>query len=384
MKIECLAVTQEDNKINDKEMYIFGGKVAGICYMQEDYFENKFENNELAEKRAKFVSSSGHHSVFDHSFITLKISSIPKILAMLLNSTEYYTTSEKSARYTFMKPKSQLECVMYEKWTVKFKDLIIKQYPTMDNKLIEKLAIENARYMLSVYTPTTMAWTVSFRQLAYIVKWLDKLSISTSDTRLKESAIELSNLIKDKTSCHTLIVDNKNREFEFLRNTGDINNQEFFKDLYQTTYLSSYAQIAQSQRHRTLHYEIETGDFGYYVPQIINYFGLNEEWLSDISQLEEVTPQGKLVKVLEQGRAVKFFDKCKERLCGRSQLEVALQTALTLEKFIANKHNLSNSSKEALFNVSPNCTVVTKCKMDSIECKEICMWGGKYGLNRLI
>ncbi len=199
MKIQCLAVTHEDNNINDKEMYTFGGKVAGICYMQEDYFENKYDNDELAEKRAKFVANTGHHSVFDHSYITLKFSGIPKILAMLLNSTEYYTTSEKSARYTVMQPQSELETTMYEKWTAKFEELIIKKYPKMDDKLISKLAIENARYMLSVYTPTTMAWTVSFRQLAYVVRWLDRFARMTSDTRLKTSVEELSKLIKEKT-----------------------------------------------------------------------------------------------------------------------------------------------------------------------------------------
>ncbi len=384
MKIECLAVTHEDNKINDNEMYTFGGKVAGICYMQEDYFENKFGNDELAEKRANFVANTGHHSVFDHSFITLRLSGVPKIVAMLLNSTEYYTTSEKSARYTIMQPESELEGSLYEKWTVKFKELIVRQYPQMEEKLVEKLAIENARYMLSVYTPTTMAWTVSFRQLAYVVKWLDTFESSSQPQRLKDSVKELSTLIKEITNCQNLIVENKGRDFEFFREDGEITNAEFFGDIYQTTYLSTYAQLAQAQRHRTLHYEIETGDFGYYVPELINHFGLKNEWLNDIKQLEEFVPQGKLIKVLEQGRAIKFFDKCKERLCGRAQLEIALQTALNLEKFIASKENLSTTSKEALFNVSTGSEALCKCQMKGIECKEPCMWGGKYGLNRLI
>ncbi len=384
MKIECLAVTHEDNNINDKEMYIFGGKVAGICYMQEDYFENKFGNDEQAEKRAKFVANTGHHSVFDHSFVTLRLSGVPKIVAMLLNSTEYYTTSEKSARYTFMQPESQLESTLYEKWTLRFKELIVKQYPQIDEKSVEKLAIENARYMLSVYTPTTMAWTVSFRQLAYTVKWLEHFALGNSPQKIKDSVKELSKLIKELTNCNSLIVENKGREFEFFRNDGELNNVEFIGDIYQTTYLSTYAQLAQAQRHRTLHYEIETGDFGYYVPQLISHFGLTDEWISDISSLEEFVPQGKLVKVLEQGRATKFFDKCKERLCGRAQLEIALQTAVILEKFIANKRNLSETSKQALYKVSTDSKVHCKCQMEGIECKEVCMWGGKYGLNRLI
>lgn len=384
MKIECLAVTHEDSVINDDELYIFGGKVAGICYMKEDYFETKFSNNTTAKKRAGFVANSGHHSVFEHGFITLKLSGIPKILAMLLNSTEYYTTSEKSARYTFMKPETEIENSMYTKWTEKFGELIFMKYPNIDNKLVEKLAIENARYMLSVYTPTTMAWTVSFRQLAYIIRWVDLLVDNTEDEKLKQASLEFSKLIKDITDCDKLIIENKNREFEFFRNKSEINNVEFFGDVYQTTYFGTYAQLAQAQRHRTLHYEIERGDYGYYVPEIIKVFDLTDEWLSDIGQLEDLVPQGKLVKILEQGRAIKFFDKAKERLCGRAQLEIALQTKDTLQKFIDNKENLSNSSLNSLNNIIGKNEVVTKCSMNGFKCQEICRWGAKFGLDRLI
>lgn len=384
MKIECLAVTHEDNVINDNELYNFGGKVAGICYMKDDYFETKFDNDETAKKRAGFVAKSGHHSVFEHGFVTLKLSGIPKILAMLLNSTEYYTTSEKSARYTFMKPETELENDLYVKWTEKFKELILKQYPDMDTKLVEKLSIENARYMLSVYTPTTMAWTVSYRQLAYIIKWIDLLVDETDDDILKKSALEFSELVKNLTNCNKLIVENKNRKFEFIKKQGEINNVEFFGDMYQTTYLATYAQVAQLQRHRTLHYEIEVGDYGYYVPKLIKEYSLETEWLDDIGCIEGIVPQGKLVKVLEQGRAIKFFDKAKERLCGRAQLEVALQTKETLNKFIDSRNNLSKSSSDSLNNIINDNKVITKCSMKNFECKEICRWGAKFGLDRLI
>ena len=47
-----------------------------------------------------------------------------KIIAMILNSTEFYTTSEKSARYTLMKPETEREAMLYEKWQKIFKEEI--------------------------------------------------------------------------------------------------------------------------------------------------------------------------------------------------------------------------------------------------------------------
>ena len=40
---------------------------------------------------------------------------------------------------------------------------------------VGKLAQENARYMISVFTPTTMEYTVSFRQLFLIIDYFEKL-----------------------------------------------------------------------------------------------------------------------------------------------------------------------------------------------------------------
>ena len=121
MKIEAkvIALTNEVNttdKVDDSHLFIYGGKAAGVCYMPEDYFDGKIQNEATATKRAIGTCSSGHHSVFEHGSLSLQISGIPKIMAMLLNSTEQYSTSEKSARYTVMRPETQLETDIYDKW----------------------------------------------------------------------------------------------------------------------------------------------------------------------------------------------------------------------------------------------------------------------------
>ena len=116
---------------------------------------------------------SGHHSVFGHAHYNLIFEGIPKILAMILNNEKIYNTSEKSARYTKMEP-SEEEKVLYEKWIEKYKKVIKEEYPEFDDKKVKKLAQENARYLISIFTPATiMGYTVNFCQLNYIVHWFE-------------------------------------------------------------------------------------------------------------------------------------------------------------------------------------------------------------------
>ena len=402
MKIEAkvIALTNEVNttdKVDDSHLFIYGGKAAGVCYMPEDYFDGKIQNEATATKRAMGTCSSGHHSVFEHGSLSLQISGIPKIMAMLLNSTEQYSTSEKSARYTVMRPETQLENDIYDKWKIKFEQAIEEARPDIDAKTRSKLALENARYMISVFTPTHMIWTTNYRQLAYVIDWLARLAVKCAELggdfnrKLAESCDELRNTFEELTTSYGYIHDNKDRDFEFLtyQSTGhSIEEAEYIGDVYQTTYLASFAQVAQLHRHRTIHYEIEfNGDatqFGVYVPPIIAGTDMEAEWKEDFEKVAYCYPQGTLVKVLEQGRAIKFFDKCKERLCNRAQLEIMNNSKELMEKFIANKDKLSIRTQEALDKVAPNGKVVTKCMMCGIKCTEQCGNPGNKALNRLI
>ena len=165
--------------------------------------------------------------------------------------------------------------------------------------------------------------------------------------------------------------------------------KEIIGDVYQTTYLASFAQVAQLHRHRTIHYEIDfTGDsateYGVYVPLIIRGTELEAEWKKDFEKVAYCYPQGTLVRVMEQGRAVKFFDKCKERLCNRAQLEIMVNSKETMKKFVDNKSNLSPATRKALDKVAPNGKIVTKCMMCGIKCTEQCGNPGDKALNRTI
>ena len=122
-KIFCLSCNNFENKVKfDK----FSGKVAGICYMPGTFDDLLLESEEKTIKRANLTKNSGHHSVFDHEYISLYINQIPKLLAMILNNEKMYTTSEKSARYTIMTNCSSVEKKLYNKWYNKFIELITK------------------------------------------------------------------------------------------------------------------------------------------------------------------------------------------------------------------------------------------------------------------
>ena len=84
MDIKVIAHTKQINHLETglpfkEEALSLGGRMAGICYGPEDYFDTKINNLNTAYKRAENCIKSGHHSPFDHIFITLQITNIPKI-----------------------------------------------------------------------------------------------------------------------------------------------------------------------------------------------------------------------------------------------------------------------------------------------------------------
>lgn len=400
MKVSIIARTAEIGKVSSQDVELdfklLAGKTAGICYMPEDYLDNAIQNNEKAMSRAVMTAKNGHHSVYDHSHITFSISGLPKILAMLLNSTNYYVTSEKSARYTVMKPETEKELELYNKWKDKFIGIISAAYPQIDEVTVKKLAQENARYMTSVFTPTTMAYTVSHRQVCYLIGWLYDLSEhleanpNAFNDRLNRSVLELYRELSMWVT--PAVQDNKDRSFDFLPcqygYEVDIPANSI-GNIYTVSYKGTFVHLGQAQRHRTLNYTMwfkgdTAEEYGFYVPEILRGTEFEEEWLADIKSVGYCFPQGTLVMITEEGLAKNFFLKCKERLCGRAQLEIALQTADTLQMFIDNRANLGIINQGRLNAVAPDLTPVAKCGMKGFICAEPCLWGSKNWRKRKI
>lgn len=446
------------------DLTLLSGKAAGVCYMPDDYFEDGVQNVDKALTRAAGNSKSGHHSVYDHGHITFVIKT-NKMMCMILNSLGVYATSEKSARYTKMQPETELELQLYEKWRSKIQTLILSKYPDTDDSILSKrlckkmgiedskavingscshikddeyleaelnelkksetlpsfkLAQENARYMISVFTPTTIEYTISFRQAFLTMDYLAELINNCAHAKdsfskkllnsAEELLVALSSAVGDAK-----LHDNKNQYIRFLeaQHVGEMKGTEFkifddfeqrlrpknqvIGDSYTLVYYGSLAMLAQAQRHRTLRYtmllrDTEAFSYGFYTPEIVKDAGLEDEWQEDIRSAAYCIPQGTMVRITEQGLFEDFALKCKERMCGRAQLEVMKSTTNSVRLFIDNKDNLSYSNQKLLESMTlsvdeKDCKGLTpcaRCQFKDFKCSEGCQWGPSGALTRLI
>lgn len=381
MKIQVIASTKVGYVLPKEEAMDFSGKSAGICYLP-DTLETLFsEPKEKTQRRVKGNIESGHHSVFGHPTYNLSLEGIPKILAMILNNEKIYNTSEKSARYTIMEPSEQ-EKELYEKWIEIYKGEISKKYPQFEEKRVKKLAQENARYLISVFTPATvMEYTVNFCQLNYIINWAKDYIQNEADTAF---SIKLKSVLQEFLEAMPDIevegLDSRVKGRKFSLFAERKNRKEEFGENYCTTYLASFAQVAQAQRHRTLSYEItllETPQ--YYIPPIIKGTELEEQWLKDISSLAEFFPQGMLVQTNERGTIENFVLKCTERLCGAAQLEIMEQTNIIMKKYLE-----ATKNEPELHNYLLPYSKGARCTFPGWKCNSPCIFGGKNAFDRII
>ena len=415
MKLTVLAVSREQDdcfynglsQSDIESIETFSGKAAAICYMKEPYFGSYVSNSEKAKVRFDRVIGTGHHSISDHAFVSVLFEDIPKMTAMILNSFGFYNTSEKSGRYTIMNSdKETMEkyaknYALYNEWIEVFNKLIKEYDDTIEDKLREKLALENARYMLSVFTPsTTMLYTTSIRMWSYIRQFCrDYISAwndggASLDLKRTKFNDELLKCIKDLYESLTLaniysekIVDNKGRGCKFLARQTFYNiedAEERYSDAYLIEYKSSFADLAQQQRHRTLDYFMcfdgsETMNF--YVPKLLRGTDYEREWLCDLESISDTFPIATLVKVIETGTISNFMLKCDERLCGRVQLE-------TMDTIRTNLLKFERCWRKSPFMIDQlkrhfrDGKVIMKC--GNIQCKEPCHWGPIKAQEKLI
>lgn len=382
MKISLMPSDYIQNENFNKEKALnFGGKVAGICYSQDGFKTLKNEPQEKTNKRIKRTLNSGHHSVFGHTHISLNIENIPKILAMVLNNEKEYNTSEKSARYTKIKNNdlsiiTNEEEKLYNKWQKIFETQIRYQYGDIFNdSKIKKLAQENSRYLITVFMPTNMIYTTSFRQINYIGAWMNNYIKNHNKNSDFENILACSmiNFIKQLQNLNIiqeeLLISEKSKKLSLF--SKNINNKrEHFGDTYSTIYKGSFAQLAQAQRHRTLDYEMALlKKEEYFIPPIIEHDKtLVLEWLKDIHSLKNIYPQGQLITIYENGNFKKFIEKCEKRLCSHAQLEIMLQTKRTLLKYQKALEETNHPLKDEI----KSYTNGAKCTFPNNTCLEKC------------
>lgn len=337
---------REDGSFNQEEAIKLCGKIAGVCYDKEGFNHIANEAEEKTMKRVDMTLNNGHHSVYDHITLNLNLQNVPKILAMILNNEHQYTTSEKSARYTPVVRKEGSTITLeeerlYNKWIDIFKVKIKTQYGNVYNESkIQKLAQENARYLVTVFMPTTLIYSTSLRQINYIASWMEDYIMNHNandvfEAKLAHTMNEFINQLSDRNVLvEGLMKNEKERKLSLFGKDLD-KKEEYFGNVYSTNYMGSFAELAQAQRHRTLDYQMELlSEKKYFIPPIIaDDQMLVDEWLGDMQIVRGVNPQGELIKINEIGKYEDFILKCKERLCSAAQLEIMQQTRETLLKY---------------------------------------------------
>lgn len=379
MKISILAQTDfiQKSPTLKEEFDNLSGKAAGICYMPADLNTLLNEPDEKTKARINQTKNSKHLSVYDHASVSLYLEDIPKALAIVLNNEKMYNTSEKSARYTKMVLKEE-EKELYNKWLNKFKELITAKYQGkypkfFTNSKIEKLAQENARYLISVFTPTSMLYTVQYGQLNRVYHFLMNELETQTDNKFRnalkpyikefcEAVSKVTGLVDERINA-----DDKKRKLSLF---SDYTPFEEFGDTYSTSYKASFAELAQAQRHRTIWYSmslLETDEF--YLPKILrNDEKLCKEWLEDCKKQSSVLPQSMLININEQGTLENFILKMKERKCSFAQLEINDVTNGTLKKYIEELERKNHPRKDTLKTYSKG----ARCTFPDYTCPSPC------------
>lgn len=394
MKANLIAFTKVPNgsdTFNLQEALDFCAKMGGICYAEDGFEKLSTESSEVTAKRLNRVLTSGHHSVFDHFRLTFEFYHIPKIIAMILNNEKDYATSEKSARYTHFENLPGEQGKLYEKWCDKLVPIIEKAYPCLVNEKakdpylkIKKLAQENARYFVSIFEPvTTMGYTVSLRQLNYLLYMFEDYIKTAEDSNFNKLVVPYMKKfvsLFDEYRVDDLIPKGKNRRLSLFGDKAydrdDI--KEIYSYVYQTTYWSSFSCQAQNHRHRSEHSFIYVyDDFKFYVPEIIrDDEALVNEWLEDAEKVKDIFPQGKLVKVFQTGNIDTLILKCRERACSCAQLEVMQHSTETLKK-------ISENSEYAEKILEETNGQTARCKFKGYKCTSPCVFGAKQAERKI-
>ncbi len=380
MRIRVLASTTPGSILSKEDALLYSGKSAGICYEKTNLDDLFAEPEDVSIRRANGCIKRGHHSVFGHIFYSLALEGIPKILAMLLNNEKVYCTSEKSARYTHMTP-SKDEEPLYEKWIEIYKKQIQKVYPDFDDTYATKLAQENARYLISIFTPATdMEYTCSLRQWNYIIYWAEqyiaKAGDDIFDTKLKQVLTDFLAAIPEEIRIENLNTSGKNRGFSLFASRM---REDYFGEVYCTNYKATFSELAQAQRHKTINYEMSWLSVPeFFVPPIIRGTYLEKEWLNDIKSLYKNVPQGMLINVCERGTPDMLVLKAYERLCGAAQLEIARQTKATIDEYIEATREKFPQVYEELLPYSKG----ARCTFPGFVCAKACAFGGKNAFTR--
>lgn len=146
MKMTVTGFTREARGITPEELdalKIHCGKNAGISQLRDQYFDSAVSDPEKAAKRFVATVKMGHTSIANHGKVEVLFEDATRFLAMIMNSLQYYDTTEKSGRYTKMHGNSPEQCNLYDKWNARFKKRILEVYPDYNDIFIRKQLLKD-------------------------------------------------------------------------------------------------------------------------------------------------------------------------------------------------------------------------------------------------
>lgn len=345
---------------------------------------------------------------------------------MILNNEKQYTADERSLRYTEVEPNGYIterETALYNKWlnilekVIKDKmgEFYIKTSKSekLANSAIHKLAQENARYMVSVFMPTTITYTVPWIQINKIMTYMQNI-ISSPENELEKLMVPyfkefINNLIEldvaiTKKGVYDLVYSNeelkqralkshpeietyKGNDELLYKNNKDVNlslfaNRNEFTGIKDSNEFGhnisfnnkeSWACLAQEQRHRTINCEMLVPDkFEAFIPPIIkDNESLKAMWLQDIKSVQNVYPQGQLLLVnrcMTVKNCLKYV--AQERCCDRAQLEIE---RVYLDDIIPKTYEgLKNNGYDALADKVKPYVKKLRCSFPGYHCPGVC------------
>ncbi len=377
-------VTKE-RSFDQKKAFVSTGVKAAVCFKEvkdgipvsQDMIREGEDFATLVNRGLNTIYQD-HTTPSEHQMVSLEIVGAPKIFLMVLNNEKQYTADERSLRYTKVEKNdviSNKEVELYDKWINILCDVIeeklgdfYRRFSKSEagaKKSILKMAQENARYMVSVFMPTSTTYTVPWIQINKILTYMQK-AIDNPQNDLEKQLVpyflEFTDKLIDldvaitKDSIYRNLLDDEEHKDTILKKHPEIKNYKGDKSLiyknnkdvelslfayrnpfsgindeneygYNVSYnnYESFACLAQEQRHRTINCEMIIPDkFMAYIPPIImDKDELVNEWIKDITSVKEVYPQGQLIKVNRCGTVknlLKFV--AQERACDRAQLEI--------------------------------------------------------------
>lgn len=359
----------KEGLLDIKRELIYAGTKAAWCFKDGTATPENIRNMPEIDLLRRGIETyiNDHGTPDEHDKISLEITEFPKLMCMILNSEHQYTACERSFRYTKITTNdyiSDIEVKLYNKWYNIFINIFEENYSEWFYQVnqknekntktdMRKKAQENARYFVSVLTPTSIAYSAPWYQWQKLATFLQDM-IENPNTSLKkivvpyakefiEQLIELKVVVltKDAIALYPplekmLKEKNDNREWLYKNNKetklymfaennpfSGINKPNEYNASINYNSRLSIAGFADILRHRTSYVALKNpNEFSYIIPKFVpsNYW---KEYDQDMQKINGIYPQGQLIDFnLDSSiyRLVQYMGK--ERACERPQQEV--------------------------------------------------------------